>query len=115
MARRCARRMAGVLPMAGATGARCLTMFGLKPGKANPDARKQLTAALEALGYRPIGTKSKLFQALESEDKRFIYFVGRDGELRMSRTGRLNDSISIKGLEVYDRLLDQGRELLEQV
>lgn len=82
--------------------------------KANPQARKQLLAALTALGYEHIGTKSKLFQALESADQRFVYFVGRGGELRMSRTGTLNDSISVKGLEVYGRLVEQGRQLLEQ-
>lgn len=82
--------------------------------KANPEARKRLVAALTSHGYQPIGTKSKLFQAFESADQRFIYFVGRDGELRMSRTGTLSDSISVKGLEVYDRLIDQGRALLEQ-
>lgn len=92
-------------------------MTGLRPiPKANPEARKRLVAALTACGYQPIGTKSKLFQAFElaRDDKVFTYFVGRDAELRMSRTGRLNDSISVKGLEVYDRLLEQGRELLEQ-
>jgi hypothetical protein len=87
--------------------------------KANPEARKALVAALTSLGYAPIGTKSKLFQAFEWTRPRdnavFVYFVGRDGELRLSRSGRLNDSISVKGLEVYDRLLDQGHELLEQV
>lgn len=86
--------------------------------KANPEARKRLVAALTHLGYQPIGTKSKLFQAFEwtreSDGGVFVYFVGRDGELRMSRSGWLQDSISVKGLEVYDRLIDQGRELLEQ-
>lgn len=86
--------------------------------KANPEARKALVAALTALGYQPIGTKSNLFQAFEwtrpDDGAVFVYFVGRDAELRMSRTGRLIDSFSVKGLEVYDRLLDQGRELLEQ-
>lgn len=86
--------------------------------KANPEVRKRLVAALAACGYQPIGTKSKLYQAFEwtrpDDGAVFVYFVGRDGELRMSRTGRLDDSISVKGLEVYDRLLEQGRELLEQ-
>lgn len=85
--------------------------------KANPEHRKQLVAALTRLGYVPIGTKSKLYQAFESTRENgdiFTYFVGRDAELRMSRTARLNDSISIKGLEVYDRLLEQGRKLLQE-
>lgn len=83
--------------------------------KANPQVRKQLVAALKGHGYQPIGTKSKLYQAFESADQRFVYFVGRDAELRMSRTGTLADSISVKGLEVYGRLVEQGRQLLEQV
>lgn len=92
-------------------------MLGRRAGKANPDARKRLTAALKALGYQPIGTRSNLYEALElvQDDRTFTYFVGRDGELRMSRTARLSDSISVRGLDVYDRLLEQGRELLEQV
>lgn len=87
--------------------------------KANPEARKRLVAALTALGYKPIGNKSKLYQAFEwtrpDDGAVFVYFVGRDAELRMSRSGWLKDSISLKGLEVYDRLMEQGRELLEQV
>lgn len=92
-------------------------MLGPRRSKADPDARKRLTAALRELGYQPIGTKSQLYEAFELEVEDgppFTYFVGRDGELRMSRTARLNDSISIKGLDAYQRLLDQGRQILEQ-
>jgi hypothetical protein len=89
-----------------------------KKTKANPEARKRLIVALKALGYQPIGTRSRLFEALELNngpdyDRPFTYFIGRDGELRMSRTARLSDSISVRGLDVYDRLLEQGRTLLE--
>lgn len=86
--------------------------------KANPKHRKQLVAALTSRGYQPIGTKSKLFQAFAwtrpDDGAEFTYFVGRDAELRMSRTATLQDSISVKGLEAYDRLLEQGRELLKE-
>jgi hypothetical protein len=85
--------------------------------KADPERRKQLIAALTHLGYQPIGSKTKLFQAFEwtrDDGAVFTYFVGRDAELRMSRTARLADSISVKGLEVYNRLLEQGRELLKE-
>jgi hypothetical protein len=81
--------------------------------KANPDARKRLTAGLKSLGYRPIGNRSKQYEALESPCLRFVYFVGRDGELRMSRTATLSDSISVRGLDVYQRLLDMGQVALE--
>jgi hypothetical protein len=91
----------------------------LKPiPKADPQRRKQLIAALTAGGYQPIGTKSKLYQAFQwtrpDDGAEFTYFVGRDAELRMSRTATLSDSISVKGLEAYDRLLEQGRELLKE-
>jgi hypothetical protein len=90
-------------------------MFGPKKLKADPQSRKQLAAALVDRGFQPIGNRSKQFEAFElvvEGQAPFTYFIGRDGELRMSRSATLADSISLKSLDVYSRLLQEGRALL---
>lgn len=85
-------------------------------GKTNPTRRECLVAYFESKGnefqcHSPYGNRSRYIDYIHSTGR--VYRIGKSGALRVSISGRKTETRSLTGTLFHQRLLEEGKALIQ--